>query len=149
PADQRMRFYFSKELQHAGRLAESVENFELFIQRGGDGLHENLVNAHLMMAETYRGLKDDAKAVVTCARGLAVDPRWAELYVTAGETYYMKGEWRRATWWFERAAACPVPESLGFTRMDDYTWLPHDRLCKCYAELGDLRRAHRENEKAL
>lgn len=148
PEDMRMRFYYAKELKDAGRLNEAEANFETFIAGGGD-FHENLVHAHLMLAEVHRDLNDGKRAVEACARGIAVDPRWAEFYFAAGEIHYMKGEWRKAAWWFERAAACPVPESLGFTRLDQYTWLPADRLCKCHAELGDLRRAHKENEKAL
>jgi len=147
PDDQRMKFYFAKELINDGKAEEAVKIFEEYLQKGD--WHENRVNALLFLAIGYWKLGKEDKAIETCLKGIHFDPRWAEYYCTIGQIYYNRGDWPKAAQWFEMAALCKLPESWGLTLRDNYTWVPHDRLCKCYAEMKDFRRACAENEKAL
>jgi len=161
PNDQRMRFYLAKECYSGGLLEEAAQNFEEHIKHWD--AHDNIVHSHVMLGQCYWRLKQDEKAIDACVSGMAIDPRWAEFFIIPGEVYYQrasaakaKGDfvaagdaWRRAIWWFERAKACEVPESWGFVTTDNYTWVPSDRLCKAYSELGNLPAANRENEVVI
>lgn len=158
PDDQRMRFYLAKECYSANLLEEAAANFEEHIRRWD--FHDNLIHSHIMLGQAYWRLKREQEAIDISAKGIGIDPRWAEFYVTPGEIYYQRaseaavkgnwseaGEnWRRATWWFERAKKCEQPESWGFVATENYTWLPSDRLCKAYSEMGKILEANRENE---
>ena len=147
PDDQRMRFYFSKELFNDGFIEESVGSFEKYLL-GGDW-HENVVNAHLLLALAHWKLGQEEKAIDVSMRGIRLDPRWAEFYVTIGQIYYNRSDWPKAISWFELAATRKIPESWGTVLLDNYEWVPWDRLCKCYGETGRLREAYEANEKAL
>jgi predicted SAM-dependent methyltransferase len=43
----------------------------------------------------------------------------------------------------------PVPPTWGTVMMESYTWMPTDRLTKCYAEMGEWSKAYEANETAL
>ena len=161
PEDSRMRFYLAKECYCADLLEESAENFEKYAKKSD--FHDNLVHAYVMLGQIYWRLKREEQAIESAAKGISIDPRWAELYVIPGEIYYHRAAaakargdfgaafdcWRKATWWFEHAKKCVQPDSWGFVSPDNYNWIPSDRLCKTYSEMGMNLEANRENEIAL
>lgn len=161
PDDQRMRFYLAKECYSANLFEEAAKNFEEHIAKWD--FHDSMVHSHVMLGRIYSHLKKEKEAIDISAKGIAIDPRWAEFYVTPGQIYYQRaseaqakgnwgeaGEhWRRVAWWFERAKKCEQPDSWGFVDVEHYTYLPADRLCKAYSEMGRLLDANRENEIAI
>lgn len=147
PESARLRFYFGKELWSEGETDEAIRVLEEH-QKKGDW-HENLVNGSFFLALAYRSKKDDEKAIDAAMQGIRRDPRWAEFYSVIGQIHYDRGHWDTALHWFEIAASCPVPKTWGTVILDNYTYTPRDRLCKCYAEMGNYRKANEWNESAL
>jgi len=147
PENARLKFYFGKELWAEGQFDEGIRVLEEH-QAKGDW-HENLVNGAFFLALSYRSKKDDEKAIDAALRGIRRDPRWAEFYSVIGQVHYDRGHWDTALHWFEIAASCPIPKTWGTVILDNYTWTPRDRLCKCCAEMGDYRKAYEWNESAL
>lgn len=160
PDDQRMRFYYARELEQVGERQEAIRQFEQYLSKPTD-YADNKVSAISTLAQTYLTEKQGDKAIATCFRGLECDPRWAEFYYVLGHVYYARAEedkaagrdsganWRLAAHWYELAAARPKPDTLMFVFEDHYTWSAHDRLCKCYSEIGKLREAYEANLKVL
>lgn len=161
PDDQRMRFYLGKECYSAGLLEEAAKHFEEHLARWD--FHDHLVHSHIMLGQIYWRLKREKDAIDISAKGIAIDPRWAELYYIPGEIFYHRAEaekakqnwgeagvnWKKASWWFEQQKKCTAPDSWGFVDAEKYSWVASDRLCKTYSELGKLLDANRENENAL
>jgi glycosyltransferase involved in cell wall biosynthesis/predicted SAM-dependent methyltransferase len=147
PSNQRMRFYYGKELYSEGEFQECARVLEAYLSKGD--WHENMVNAHHFLALAYSAVKEMDKAIDACIRGIRLDPRWSEFYCVIGQIYYDRGDWSRAAQWFEIARRMPVPPTWGTVMMESYTWMPVDRLTKCYAEMGEWNRAYEANETAL
>ena len=147
-ADQRMRFYHATELTRVGRHEDAIKYFDEYFKRGGDW-HDNMVNGRLYMAYAYLALGRQEEAIETCTQGIKLDPRWAEFYSVIGQVYYDRGQWEQAARWFERAAQSNRPQAWGTVGDEHYTWVPQDRLCKCYYELGRIRESYEANERAL
>lgn len=148
PTEPRLLFYYAKELFSENKTAECLPVFEKYYELGG-GWHDDQVNGYYMMALAHLGLGKEDAAIDTCLKGIKLDPRWAEFYVTIGQIHYNHGRWGQAIPWFELADKLPVPETWGTVLQDNYTWVPSDRLCKCYSEVGKIREAYAANEKAL
>lgn len=147
PSSQRMRFYYGKELYSEGAFKECAQALEEYLQKGD--WHENMVNAHHFLALAYAATKEMEKAIDACIRGIRLDPRWSEYYCVIGQIYYDRGDWSRAAQWFEIARRLPIPPTWGTVMMECYTWMPADRLTKCYAEMGEWSKAYEANETAL
>lgn len=158
--DQRLRFYYARELEQAGQRQEAIRQFEIYLSKPED-FFDNKSSAISTLAMTYLTERQEQKAIDTCFRGLQHDPRWAEFYYIMGHVHYERalGEqklgrsgydhWKTAAYWYELAASRPRPETLLFVMEDHYTWAPQDRLCKCYSEIGMLWEAYQANEKVL
>jgi GT2 family glycosyltransferase/predicted SAM-dependent methyltransferase len=156
PKDPRLQFYLGKELVNEGKHKEALPVLEAFLKN--PDWHENEIQAFHFAALCHLHLKDEKRAIETCLKGIHKDPRWAEFYVLIGEIHYQRGmrgvqgasnEWQVAAQWFEIASKMEQPATWGTVQPENYTWLPHDRLCKCYAEMGQIQRAYDHNEKAL
>lgn len=147
PDNQRVKFYLGKELYNEGSQEESIRILEDYLTKGD--WHENQVNAYFWLAMDYLTQKKEDKAIDAALRGVKLDPRWAEFYCLIGQIYYDRSDWGTAIRWFEIAASCPVPETWGTVILDNYTWVPRDRLCKCYSEIGNVRKAYEWNESSL
>lgn len=147
PSSQRMKFYFGKELYSEGEFQECARALEDYLLKGD--WHENMVNAHHFLALAYCAVKEMEKAIDACIRGIRLDPRWSEFYCVIGQIYYDRGDWSRASQWFEIARRLPMPSTWGTVMMESYTWMPVDRLTKCYAEMGEWGKAYEANEMAL
>lgn len=148
PDDRRLQFYLAKELSYnSATLEESISKFEEYLSH--EDWHENRVNAFLYLAIDHWKLGKTEKAIETCLRGIQLDPRWAEFYVTIGQIYYDQKDWKKAVHWFELATRCTVPQTWGFVLYDNYTWVPWDRLCVAYWQIGEREKSYDANERAL
>lgn len=146
PTNQRMKFYFGMELYYEGEFKESSKVLEDYLRKSD--WHENMVNAHHILALSYASAGELDKSIDACMRGIRLDPRWAEFYCVIGQLAYDRGDWNRAIRWFEMARRLPPPETWGTVLMESYTWMPADRLTKCYAEIGEWNKAYEANEVA-
>lgn len=147
PDNQRVKFYLGKELYSEGKHEELITTLEDYLTRGD--WHDNQVNAYYWIAMSQMTLNRDEKAIDACMRGIRLDPRWAEFFFLIGQVYYNRSDWGTAIRWFEIAASCPVPETWGTVILGYYTWEARDRLCKCYSEIGNIRKAYEWNEAAI
>lgn len=147
PNDQRMRYYYGKELYWASQGEEAIKQFNRFLEK--PGWHEDRVDSLVVLAQIYGGMGRTEDVINTCVRGIQMDPRWAEFYMKLGDIYYNKQEWEKAIPWFEVAAKKRMPDSTGMVATSNYTWLPHDRLSICYDRLGRWREAFEENISVL
>lgn len=147
PKDNRLKFYFARELELANFNEEAIVAFEDYLSK--DDWHDNRVNAHLGLASAHLKCLRPEKAIEICLKGIQLDPRWAEFFVMIGQIYYDQKDWPKATFWFEVASRCKPPDSLGFVNLENYTWIPQDKLCICYWETGERQKAYEANEKAL
>ena len=147
PDNSRLRFYYAKELFYTGRWEETIEAFKAYVKK--PDWHDNHIHGLWLLGQCYMQVGKTDQAIEAFLEGIKLDPRWAELYNGIGQIFYNKGQWREAIRWFEIAKSCKMPDSLGFVTPENYTWVPADRLCKCYGEIGDIKRAYEENEIAL
>lgn len=148
PEDKRLKFYLARELAHTGTgIQEAIERFQEYLKL--DDWHENRVNAWLYLGISYWKNKEEEKAIESCMKGIQLDPRWAEYYTTIGQIYYDRKDWQKAIHWFEAATRCKLPDSWGFILQDNYTWVPWDRLCVAYWQVGERHQSYQANEKAL
>lgn len=147
PDDRRIQFYLGKELAHAGLVDEAIPVLRSFLT--DPDWHENRISAHLLLAQCYYRKGEWKKVIETCFGAIHIDPRWAEFYVLIGEVYYNRKDWTKAIQWYETASKMKLPETAGTIAPENYTWIPHDRLCKCYSNVGKIRRAYEANEMAL
>lgn len=147
PDNQRIKFYLGKELYNEGQFERSCQVLEEYLKKGD--WHENQVNAWFWLAMSYLTMGKEQKAIDACMKGIELDPRWAEFYSVVGQIWYNHKDWGRAIRWFEIAASCPVPETWGTVLLDNYTWVPRDRLCVAASNLGMHRKAYEWNEGAL
>jgi len=147
PNDQRMRYYYGKELSYTDQNEEAIKQLSLFLEK--PAWHEDMVDALIILSRLYVGMGRIEDAVKTCVKGIETDPRWAEFYVRLGDIYYDKQDWAKAAHWFEIAVKTKMPDSWGMVNTSSHTWLPHDRLSICYDRLGRRREANEENEIVL
>lgn len=147
-SEPRLKYYYAKELFSDGLLKESLVAFEDYYRTGG-GWHDDQINGRFMVAMAHLKFDDEAAAIASCLEGIKQDPNWAEFYMLIGQIHYDKERWAQAASWFEIASRLPIPQSLGVIVIENYTWAPHDRLCKCYSQIGKIREAYDANEKAL
>ncbi len=147
PGDQRLKYYHAKELFYRGHHTEA-ETVLVAYFRGGDW-HDNRINAFYMLGTCRNHLGDHEGAIAAAIDGIKADPRWAELYCVAGQAHYDQAHWGAAVPWFEAALRCPSPASLGSVLLEHYSWIPADRLCQCYWEVGRPADALRAGEQAL
>lgn len=148
PTEPRLLFYYAKELFSENRNADCLPIFNKYFEIGG-GWIDDQINARLLMAlaSWKLGLLEDA--IDFCIKGIKLDPRWAEFYNTIGQIYYDQEKWDSAIPWFESASRLPMLKVWGTILTDNYTWIPHDRLCKCYSQVGKLKEAYTAAQKAL
>jgi glycosyltransferase involved in cell wall biosynthesis len=147
PENQRLKLYLAKDL--AARLQWDQSELYLLDYLEGDDWHDNRVNAIQMLANAQLAQQKHDAAIDTALRGIKLDPRWAEFYNAIGHAYYDQKQWDRAIPWYELAATREVPGTAAMVLMENYTWIPQDRLTQCYAECGRWVEAHQAAVKAL
>lgn len=154
--DARLRYYFARELQDAGREREACAAYERYLEMPG-GWEEDRICARQRLAACYLRLAahDPAGAAAhrAAARRVAkearqADSRWAEPYFVLGNVAFEEGDWREAVFWYEQALR-PVPPVMSPVDRHAYRLGPAVQLCLAHDRLGDIARANRYNEVAL
>ncbi len=147
PENGRLKYYYGRDLYTDGLHEKSIQVLTDFLK--APDWHEHAVQAWYWLALAYLALNRPDDAVGAAIQGIRLDPRWAEYYCVVGQVHYDRGDWKKCIPWFEIAAALPVPDTLATVLTDYYTWMPRDRLCKAFSEIGDFQKGYEWNEAAL
>lgn len=148
PTEPRLIYYYGRELHFTGRHGEAIATFNRYVG-GRDTWHDDVVNAYYLLALSSLAVSNESGAIDACLAAIRLDARWAEFYNTIGQTHYDHGRWNQAIPWFEISRTLKRPDVSGVVLDDHYGWIPHDRLCKCYSEIGRVQEAYESNEAAL
>lgn len=134
--EPRERFYYARELLDHQRYAQAAEALEMFLDRGG-GWVENEIEACRLLASCRRELGDGAGALRALLESFRYDDPRAETCCDLGAHFQREKNWRRAKFWYELALTRPREDESGaFIQPDCYGYLPCIQLCLCCHALG-------------
>ncbi|MDL2206692.1 glycosyl transferase, partial [Eubacteriales bacterium OttesenSCG-928-N13] len=113
------------------------------------GWMEDEINACLALGHCHMSLHQEKHALLALTRSFCYDTPRAEACCRLGYLYKGRGDHVRALFWFDLALHLKKPEqSWGFTRDDDWGYVPMIESAVCHYALGDLDRAEECNDKA-
>ena len=133
--DRRPRnlFYLANELKDHGRFAEAISVYEEYLTVSD--LRWEKYWAILCLIRCFRQLGDSENARRYATEAIYLDSQRAEGYIQLGLYCYERGQWDQAIPYFKTASQLQQP-TQGFTEKEAYSWLPHDFLSICHANLG-------------
>lgn len=144
----RNKYYYAKELYYNGLYDEALPELLGVIERK-ENWFEEVLQAAIAVCEIYKSRKDYTNLRKTCydTFSLVGIPR-AEFTYRIADSFFIQGDIKTATFWYEVAANTEIPKDAGYVNEEYYNFLPHLQLSVCYFELGDVERSEEENEKA-
>jgi ADP-heptose:LPS heptosyltransferase len=86
----RLLFYFADALNNAGQVIKAVEIFKEYLTQYR-GFHDEVVWAHIRLVRCLRVLKRNGEAFSYCFQCLALDQRFAEVWLELARLYYDAG----------------------------------------------------------
>ncbi|MFL0557719.1 glycosyltransferase [Paenibacillus barengoltzii] len=145
----RLRFHFACELADAGRYEEAVPQFTEFLLDPMAN-RDDLILACARLADCYGFLGREGQKLETLLRSLQYQIPSSEICCAIGRCMEDRQEWAMAVYWYGQALQnAHVGSWTAIVQSAPRTWLPHSRLCLCYARLGHLRQAYEHNREAL
>lgn len=147
--ESRMLYNYASELMDLHRYSEASEGFEQYLGEKENN-RDDLLMACAKLADCYSMLGRADERLEALLRSFRYDAPHAEFCCNLGSCFEEKGDWITAAYWYQQAlftaqAQRPLPiENKALS-----TWMPHCRLCVCYARLGNIVKAHEHNEAAL
>lgn len=145
--NQRMRYYLAKELYDSGKSDEAIPAFEKYLSQP-DWNEQQVLATYYLALSYYR--TGNAKATEnTCLQGILRDPRRAEFFNLIASIRCDRGDWTSAIPWYDISTKLGIPPTTLQIATEEYTWLPHHRLTKCYSDLGMFREAAKHNDEAM
>lgn len=142
----RERLDFARLLRDVGRMAEAAEEFEGFLQVGGDT--EDCIEACFELSFCYEGLGDRNRMADALFHSLRYAPPRPAVCCRIGELFFAREAWRDAAYWYELALQGGAPVQRGVQYADYLGYIPALQLCLCYYRMGDVRRAAEMNRLA-
>ena len=146
--NERHTYYYARELADAGKIDEAIVVFSDYINRKTDW-EGNLINAYQKLTSIYINLERYDDALDIAFEGIGFNPHYIELYNLISYVYYMKKDWYRVIRWCEFATTIVKPDALHSVLPREYDFVPWDRLCFSYGQIGELEKAYAANKKAL
>lgn len=141
-------YYYARELEDHGRFADSLKQFEKFLN-SGDGWVEDCISACREMARCHLALSEPDQALLAMLRSFTYDIPRAETCCQIGYYFMDKNDYGKAIFWFETALNLRPPEqSWGFSQPDCRGYIPCLECTVCYDKLGDRDKAEAYNERA-
>lgn len=158
--DDRMQFYYGKELYEIGRVHEAIPAFEKALTMQIEG-HDRLLSlqyAGYAAIAAFDQLKPELheerkklfdKALDFAHQGMRLDPNRAEFHVMIGDAYVRTQRLQLAVPYFAAAKAClknfsSPYEGAIYSFRNLYGEAPSVQLAKIYAHLGMLDKAKKE-----
>lgn len=129
----RTLYYYACELRDAGRDADALEGYEVYLQDPCEGWEQ--YTALIGMSECSERLGRPEEAVDHLHAAVRLDPSRAEAFLRLGWRHFERKEWTKALPFYSAAAGAAAPTS-GFASPPDYTWRPWDYISVCLAHLG-------------
>ncbi len=146
--EPRQQFYYARELYYHKRYEEAISLFEQFLYEG-KGWIENNISACIDLANCYKKINQQQKALLSLYHSFLYDIPRGEVCCEIGELFLKCQQYKTAIFWFETAAnQKPDISSGGFFTTDCYDYIPYLQLCVCYDKLGDYKTAAMYNQKA-
>lgn len=145
----RLRFHLACELADAQRSEEAIGHFKDFLA-DREAAREDLVMACSRLAACARKLGREQEELQGLLQSLCYDVPRPEICCSLGRWFEERQQWQQAVYWYHQALqASELSEWNAIVQTAARTWLPHSRLCLCYAQLGQLRQAYVHNREAL
>lgn len=146
--DPRETYYYARELYYNGEYGAAAREFERFIDMRG-GYAANDIDACLILSRCYAKLGEKHKALAALFKSFEYALPTGEVCCEIAFAFFADGDYKRAAYWFKRAAqAKPDIESGAFIDYDCYGFLPYIWLSVCYDKLGDRRTAYYWHRRA-
>lgn len=146
--EPRELYYYARELYYNGEYLVAAQRFEKFLGLSV-GYAPNDIDACLMLSRCYRQLGEKNKAYTPLFASFEFALPTGEVCCEIALMLFADGDYKRAAYWFKRAAqAKPDLGSGAFVDYDCYGFLPYIWLTVCYDKLGDRRTAYYWHRRA-
>lgn len=142
PDDDRNAYYYARELMYAGRVEESVAEFQRHL-----ALPRARWNLERASSMRYIGRMLDSEEWLLKAVEEAPDQR--EARVELAEFYYRHAEWDLCLMAAEGALAQTDRSAAYLIEGDSWTWKPHDQAAIALYRLGRYAEAAEHGRRAL
>lgn len=137
----RALFYAAQEHLAAGRPRVAVRRLVAYL-RERDAFHEQVYEAHAMLADLLVSMGKFRLAIAIAKRGLPYNLQRVEMDVILADAHQMIGDLETARQLYAKAAGVPLPPfSVLFLRKEFYRSLPWRGLAAMCARLGDWPKA--------
>ncbi|WP_246021096.1 glycosyltransferase [Paenibacillus lentus] len=143
----RLLLHYGSELADLKRYEEAIVQLNYFLKQPSQHMDDYIL-ACIKLADCYGQLGLVDKKLEALLRSFQYDLPQSEICCAIGGCFEGRGQWAAAIYWYLQAlhnASSPAVMENRTLR----TWIPHSRLCICYAQRGDLNNAYHHNEKAL
>lgn len=145
--DDRLKFYYGRELIFNRMYREGIAVLENFLEGGGWVV--NKCEACLNLYRAYSEIGDESRAVISLLKSFTLAPPCAEACCILGGRFFDKGEYANSAYWYENALKSDGGLSYGgFVNTDYNGFVPLMQLCVIYFRLGEKEKAFRYNEAA-
>lgn len=143
--DNRMRYYYGKELFEAQKPVEAIEQLGIALSNIDLEMHDRML-AYQYIAYAYMQTERYEKALEIAHQGNILEPNRAELLIVIGDCYLKLGRLADAIPTYTAAKAClrsngPTPI---FHVIQNYTTYPRNQLARVWANLGNIDLAIKE-----
>ncbi|WP_239483989.1 glycosyltransferase family 2 protein [Paenibacillus rhizolycopersici] len=145
----RLRFHLACELADAGRYEEAVPHFAEFLL-DPKANRDDLVLACARLSDCHGHLGHEREKLEMLLQTFQFEIPQPEICCAIGKCMEDRQEWTLAVYWYVQALQNANGSNwTAIVHAASRTWLPHSRLCLCYARLGHLGKAYEHNREAL
>ncbi len=146
--EPRETYYYARELYYNGEHDGAAREFERYLGMRA-GYAANDIDACLMLSRCYAKLGDKRKSFAALFDSFEYALPTGEVCCEIAFKLFADGDYKRAAYWFKRAAqAKPDIDSGAFIDYDCYGFLPYIWLSVCYDKLGNRRTAYYWHRRA-
>lgn len=147
--DDRMQYYYGKELFESGRNKEAVRELAKAVQLEGLEQHDRVL-CHQYLCFALMKEEKFVESIQFAQLGLISDPNRAEFYNILGDCYIKLGNLRAAVPNYSAAKGCLFAQENAFSfnaifsHEDAYKTYPRQQLVRVYANMGMYDEAEEE-----
>jgi glycosyltransferase involved in cell wall biosynthesis len=144
----RETYYYGGELYAGGYYDDAIRVLEDFLSKDYDDDYDK-VNALNRLASCYSIKEDYNKSIECCLKTFSYGAPKAEICYKLASNFEHLKKYNEAIFWFKATLESESPNS-DLMEVDDnwINYLPHQQLCCCYYEIGDIENSMKHNELA-